>query len=236
MLSPFSIVITLTADSSRAHRTAKLDYGTMTDEMRMELLIANVEIADPRALNERKAKMIFLKEKTWTRKKICDWQSVRCDADGSVIALHWQRHYLSIAFRTPGTLDVSWLPPLCATAIFENQRAFGTIEAASLPHRIEYLNLRNNQLTGTIDIAALPESIVVLNLSKNKLCGPIGLSTLPQCIEIIDLSNNGIHQERVLIKNTTEDKKLQRIDLRENSILSIQIGDGKPCEDLRVRL
>ena len=226
----------LLADTARQPRPAKFDYGTLTDQMRMELLIQNVEIADVRAIKERKAKMVFLKEKEWSVKDVCQWRSVRCDRDGNVTAIDWYRHYVNIAFRQPGTIELSWLPPLCRIVSFESQRVFGLFDASTLPRKLDTLNLRNNQLTGSVDVTALSDSMVTLELAQNCLTGPLCLQELPERLEVLDLRANAIEQDVVYVQRIDKDLRIQKINIRENKIFAVKYPDGSPCTDRRVLL
>ena len=150
---------------------------------------------------------------------VCEWQGVKCDADGHVTDINLYTHTWHL-----GTIDLQHLPPRierCDISLATNYsrlRAEGTIETARLPAGLRVFHANGhrfcgtvdlsalprgmtdfqmflNELTGEIDLTGLPAKFDTLNLSKNKLSGSLCLERLPSSIRFLSLARNGFTGE-----------------------------------------
>ena len=105
-------IIALLHDST-SQRLGKIDYGSMSDQQLLELMIAGFNDKSKFADHEG------------DYKDACDWYGVRCNAEGAVEQISWPRYDIKLG---RGNIDFEWLPPNVENLNFYEQHIGGNSE------------------------------------------------------------------------------------------------------------
>jgi len=225
-------------------RLGKVEYGTMSDQILMELMIVKVNNNNQFMDDDGE----FL--------DVCQWRGVKCDDKNNVIEINWG--YNSNINLNGGAINLSWMPPFVREFNCFYQNLNGTIDTVKLPQCLETLSLSGNMFSGTIDLTQLPKSlerisayrnhlqgsvdltqlptsIKGLYLPNNKLSGSINISHLPHSLKWLYLDNNNIQQEELRVDGELPDR-LVIINLCNNHIDRIVDSNGNVLEDGRIRI
>jgi len=165
------------------YKTGRLDYGNMSDQLRMEKLVENIDNREM-FMKRRFLKKVF-GNKNVEYKDFCIWRGVQCDDEGvSVLEINWFNKSLK------GTMDLSWIPPTVTYFELGANKIRGTLDTAQLPRNLKTISLYSNEFSGAVDWETLPPYIEYLSLSNNKLEGNVNLHVPPSSLTYIGVRNN----------------------------------------------
>ena len=165
-----------TQDSSspRHHGIGHIDFGSLSQQTLIELLIERVVFAH---------RWTFIGDSGLV-KDACACPGVRCSAAGFSHWILWDRQFEG------GFMDIQWLPLTTSDFFACHNNLHGTLHLTRLPDGLRKLVVRGNKFSGTVDLTRLPQSLTWLWVNENALRGSIDASTLPMSLKILDLRSN----------------------------------------------
>ena len=146
--------------------------------------------------------------RSWsTRTPACSWEGVRCDDDGKVSDIYWDRRVLS------GVLHFIDLPSSLVTFSVETNTISGEVALNKLPFDLHSFNLHNNKFYGSLDLISLPQHMERLCLSNNEFTGHVCLNQLPTPLEYLALASNSLTGP---VDLTSLPDNMQYLSIRDN--------------------
>ena len=178
----------------------KMDPSLLTDQQRMELVIAGCGDMF----------LQIFQDKDGTFLDVCKWKYVHCDDDGKVTGWYfWMQYhnvgtlsldYLPESLRdfkidTPGvkftgTLDTAKLPSGLEGCLLYGNDFYGTISMTTPPPALRYFNIEGNGFWGECDLTSLPATIEHCMVGSNYFSGSLRLDSLPEGLLSLSLSDN----------------------------------------------
>ena len=173
----------------------RLDYYAITEQARMELLVANFNA--PRKTHDSRGNFL----------DIADWGGVRLNTKGCVETIDFSRGWVGSNSTQPlqnvrteewkdcvyfgGEWQCALLPAFSNFGTLQN--IFPTTKRINLfwiPCQVTLFNIFQMELYGTVRTAELPPPLVELRLGYNHFSGTFALEHLPKRIEIVDIQRN----------------------------------------------
>ena len=164
--------VTCSDPGNRVRKGAKSSASILPDEMKMELLVRNIENPD----------------ETWNSDTPIDrWSGVYCEKGlhaPYVYKIVWKLKGLS------GNLSWLYLPSeLCFMDVHRNRLA-GEVDLSYLPRKLWTLWADRNHFVGHVQLSSLPSKLQSLYLSRNRLDGSVDLTGLPRDMQRLVLRYN----------------------------------------------
>ena len=166
----FYIILTEAADSISLGR---FDHHSLADQQHMELFIVDTDWNT----------QLRFQDESGDPLDICDWDGVKCNADGRVTQVSFWRVLC-------GTVHFAHIPPLCKTFYATENRMQGTLQVEGFPNTLKCFNVSRCRLSGRIDLAALPASLTLFSVATNGFSGSCELRYLPPNMLLLDLERN----------------------------------------------
>ena len=153
-------VLLSTADS----QLGRVDYSLLSDQALMEMLIEEISDAAKKKYQDKDGMYI----------DVCDWERIKCDADGNVIKVY--------DIEADGTISLSYIPPKVWSFQMFMRGVHGTLETSALQPSLKVLKIAQNKFHGTVNFATLPPNMVKLGVYKNAFTGSVNLESLPDSL------------------------------------------------------
>ena len=188
----------------------RFNQDTLTDQMRMELLIDGLT---------DEAKRIF-KYYNGDYMDIARWAGVEVDADTNTV------HFIFFGVFASGSLALEFMPPTTRKFDLSEGKVSGTIDTAALPDSLTTFTFRTAYTAGgTINFCTLPPRLIDLDLSANKFEGNADLTALPETLESLDIRFNNFTGSVALDKLP---QKLIKLRMGENDFEGSVALDALP--------
>ena len=199
----------------------RLDYDSLTDQMRMEILFDGMD---------EKHKGI-LQDEHQNYRDVCDWGIITC-TDSRVQAVEmrqWNFHEIQFPFpflpphienftmgqcKLYGTLETADLPLSLAKFSVPANSLFGTLHFKGFPVNLTDIDIGSNNFTGSCLLADLPRKLIVFKAYANKFSGELSLENLPPDMTDLNLYKNLLTGSVVFPKLPDS---LTRLDMRYNA-------------------
>ena len=206
----------------------RVDYGSLPDQARMEMLIADLH-------GKFFDKSVKMRDGSYT-----DWETwsfVFANGFKNTFVLRMNEMYHG---RIGGSLALEFLPETCTEIHFVNcMDLFGTFETSDLHNSLSVIEIENCSFSGTFDMRELPTNLVNLEIREvvefrgtcdltelpvgmrsliityTSMSGSISLAHLPQYLTHLDLSFNQFSGDIILINIPSP---LERVDLQCNNL------------------
>ena len=204
----------------------RIDEGMLSDQMRMELLIANSLPESKKHFQDNSGDFI----------DVCSWKGITCDSDQNVTEVKWEGRiskFVAFRFIPPhvktfsvqnismtqskkirGMIRTATLPQSLITFNVSDNKLRGTVDLRSLPPNMENALFQMNELKGSVDLSALPVSMQSLALQYNQFSGSVVLDALPTTLVFLGLSRNKFSGE---IDLSSLPESLSTLFLEKNS-------------------
>ena len=176
----------------------RLDYDSLSDQARMEILIDGLTAESKK----------YYKDDNGNYIDVCDWRGVSCDTEGHIVKISRLDLYIS------GSVDLAFIPPHVICFGMDFLQSTGTLETSKLPRKIQEFDISQNKFHGTVEMAGLPDCLEELNISSNAFTGSVALDKLPAQITEVDLSNN-MFSGSIDLNNLPE--RLSSLDISRNA-------------------
>ena len=151
----------------------RLEYDSLTDQARMEVLIEGLR-------EESKA---HFQDAHGSYLDVCDWQIVDCAADNAILEV-------SSRLLLKGSLNLDFLPPLVTKICMHSGKTTGTIQTKLLPEGLTTFSMSMHPFVGTVDFTTCPGNLELMRLSHSKCAGSCDLTNLPRVLRILNLNHN----------------------------------------------
>ena len=175
----------------------RLDYESLSDQARMEILISPVS----EKFQER------FKDAHGNFLDACEWEGVTCDADGSIKSI-----LIELSSSEPQALNLSYIPPTVRNfgscggqecnfspetlppSVLDFGMSFtkisGSIDFKAFSPHMQVIFMLGCGMQGSFDAQALPEKLEKINISGNQLTGSLSLDRLPRPMTVFEAKNN----------------------------------------------
>ena len=164
-----------------ADPVAKVNIDSLSDEMRMELLVEHLTGKD-----------LFQKQDGEYLES--EWPGVTYSESGDVTAIEWTSEtdimHDDLVVEAGGSIDLRFLPSTVEDASISRLELDGTICTASLPRGLRILNLDENIFRNDFRIEHLPEKMERVCLYKNSFQGSLNIPMLPSGMYFFDVAFN----------------------------------------------
>ena len=165
----YSLLCVLSVDE----KLVRVDYNSLSDQMRMEMLIEGFD-------EKSKGKH---QDKEGMYLDVCKWVCVKCDADERVVQC-------DMKFFISGSVELCYIPPRVKNVCIWHTTLTGSIDFAQVPQHMENFNFYGNQLSGCVDFTQIPQSMRYLHLKSNQVSGSADLTHLPEGLLKLSLDLN----------------------------------------------
>ena len=169
------------------NQIGRFDYGSLTDQTRMELLIEG--FGEKARKNFQDADNFFI--------DVCKWETVECDRDDNVVRVSFR----SNCNKKPiPSMSLELIPPMIQSFILRSVNAGGTLETADLSQTLEIFKVTDNKFHGTVDFAHLPQHLIEFSVHHNTFSGSADLESLPEPLKRLWLYSNSFSGTLCLTK------------------------------------
>ena len=198
----FSTLIASELIATADYPLSRADMHSLTDQMRMELLIENLAESDKRRFQDGNGDFA----------DACSWYHVTCDAESNVQSV--EMYFPDPRSKETGsTIDMSFIPQKAVEFRANRLWLCGTLETPRLPPALTVLDIPENHFSGTVDLTSLPGALIELFLSFNQFHGSCALHSLPPALEVIHCNANKLSGSLDLTKLPSS---LQELHLSNN--------------------
>ena len=185
--------------ASEAYSLGRANISNMSDQARMELLVADIQNIS--ALKNNHGDFLDIKE----------WHGVDLDSSGSVqridlqemdgiigpggsIDLQWiplqTKCFQIVALQLAGSLDSYVLPRSLEDFVVLYNALAGEIEWKGFPTNLQNLNIAGNHFAGSVSFEDVPRGLTVLNVSSNRFVGRLDWKALPRSLQHLSVAVN----------------------------------------------
>ena len=225
----------------------RFNIAFMTDQTRMELLVADME--NLRALKSEDDDFLEIEQ----------WPGLKFGLSGEVVRVQFEPdmldndetshdddivdmfvyivgprgamdlrwipqtvvHFNVASLSIKGTLKTALLPPVLEKLRLPFNKLHGTFQVENLPDRLQSVSILRNEFSGTLDLTALPKNMQYLILGSNDFSGSIDLSRLPGGIQMINVHNTRLSGTIDIshVPSSVRTINVQRTKIRQETVL-----------------
>ena len=161
----------------------RLDYESLTDQARMEILVANLPAERLKKFQDAHGNF----------KDVCDWGAdISCDQDGNV-------HHILFAGLHDNALNLRYIPPHVKSFALQKSGECD-LKPSDLPQGITNLCMTGTPVRGDFAFSVLPKHMIKVFLNACKLQGTADMQHLPQDLNVLRIDNNKLRGSLLLDK------------------------------------